>query len=389
MLIQNGLVWTGIDNSSISGLSLRIEGSKIKEVGRDLRPYPEEDTIDAQGFWILPGFIDAHTHVGLSELGTGRECNDTNESSNPVTPEMNGLDGINPFDKGFELALSSGVTTVMTGPGSANVIGGLFVGLRTWGKSVDQMQIPGVRAMKGALGENPKRVYGKNGKEPKTRMAIAALLRQALLSARYYEQKKKLAESRGEPFEVKVGQEALLPVLRGEIPLKIHAHRADDILTAIRIAKEFQIRITLDHCTEGFLVMEDICQTEYPVLCGPTLNSAQKVEVRLKGNETLIQLSKRNHLCCVITDHPEISLSLLPVCAGLAVRDGLSEAEALRSITINPAKILGLEEKAGTLEAGKWANLCLYSGNPLSNLSRCLLTLGEGKILYQNPGFCI
>lgn len=386
MLIKNGTLYTMKGDEVLRSSDLRIRGDKIAEIGQDLTPEEGERVLDVKGAWVLPGFIDAHCHIGIDEVGIGREGDDTNEMSSPLTPEIDALDGINPMDTAFGQAVRAGVTTVMTGPGSANVMGGLFTATRTWGSVIDKMRLEGVTAMKCALGENPKRVYGSKGNKPMTRMESAALLREILQKAKNYLNKKEEAERKGESaaFEIKPELEHLIPVLRKEIPLKCHAHRADDILTSVRIAREFDVRLTMDHCTEAHLIADELAENDFPALIGPTLSTASKPELCHKGYQAIIELAKRGKCCCVITDHPVISIDLLPLCAGYAYKEGLPLMDALRAITINPARVLGIEKDYGSLEEGKHANLTIYSDNPLCNLSYCLFTIGDGKVLWQD-----
>lgn len=384
MLIKNGTIYTMAGEEPLTNTDLRIEDGRIAKIAPNLEARKDEKVLDARGTWVLPGFIESHCHIGLEEYGAGQEGEDGNEMSGPLTPEADALDGVYPADASFTHALRAGVTTVFTGPGSANVVGGLFVALRTWGKTADRMQIPGVRAMKCAFGENPKRVYGRDRKRPVTRMETAAILREILQNAKNYLLRKEEAVKKGEPFEMKRDLEQMLPVIRCEIPLKAHAHRADDILTAVRIAREFHVRLTLDHCTEGHLIADELCAVPYPALCGPTFTHASKPELRHKGFESVVELTKAGKICSVITDHPVIPIEMLPVCAGYAYKEGLSLMDALRTITLNPAKILGIDADYGSLEEGKIANITIYSDNPLSNLSRCLCTIGEGTVLWQD-----
>lgn len=383
MLVKNGTLFTMVEEEGLIDYDLRIREKKIVEIGQNLQAENGEKVLDLHGAWVLPGFIESHCHIGVDEYGLGKAGDDCNESSSPVTPEVNAIDGINPADEAFQLALEAGVTTVFTGPGSASVLGGRFACLRTWGKSVDKMLIPEAQAMKCAFGENPKRVYGSQKKAPITRLGTGAIMRQSLNEARYYKESKELAAQKGEPFKENLAMENLLPVLERKIPLKAHAHRADDILSAIRIAREYNVLLTLDHCTEGHYIVDEIAESTWPALLGPSMSTTGKAETAKKSYETAIALTKAGVLCSVITDHPVTRIELLPVCAGMVHRLGLSLVDSLRLITLNPAKILGLDEQMGSLEVGKLANITIYDGNPLSNLSHCLCTIGEGEILHQ------
>ena len=328
---------------------------KIAAIGKTVDAPADAKVIDATGCLVTPGFIDAHCHIGIDEEGMRWEGNDCNEYSSPVTPEMRSIDGINPRDEAFHLALEGGVTTATTGPGSANVLGGTFVALKLDGNCIDDMIVKYPVAMKIAFGENPKGCYGQNGhKEPVTRMAVAALLREQLFKAKRYAAEIDAAEkdpTKTRPFDMQL--EALLPVIRKQIPLKAHAHRADDILTALRIAREFDLDITLDHCTEGHLIVDQLVKAGKPVLVGPSFGSKSKIELREKTFETAGILDRAGLEVCIITDAPVIPLYYLPLCAGLAVKAGMKEESAWRAITINPAHVIGISDRVGSLEAGK------------------------------------
>ena len=369
ILIQGGLVKT-ITGGDIENGQVLIDGGKIVAVGQNLDVPEGTQVYDATGCMVTPGFIDAHCHIGVDEEASRWEGNDTNEYSSPVTPEMRAIDGINPRDEAFDNALGGGVTTAITGPGSANVLGGSFVAMKLYGDCVDDMIVKYPVAMKIAFGENPKGCYGQNGKkEPVTRMAVAALLREQLFKAKRYAEEIEEAEkdpSKKCPFDMQL--EALLPVIRKEIPLKAHAHRADDILTAIRIAKEFDLDITLDHVTEGHLIVDHLVKAGKPVLVGPSLGSKSKQELKEKSFATAGILDKAGLEVCIITDAPVIPLYYLPLCAGLAVKAGMKEESAWRAITINPAHVIGISDRVGSLEAGKDADIAIFDGNPLKDI---------------------
>lgn len=318
----------------------------------------------------------------------GSEGSDGNECTNPVTPELRAIDAINPYDRCFAEACAAGVTTCVTGPGSANVVGGQFVAVKTAGDSVEDMTLRFPVAMKAAFGENPKRVYGSSDKTPQTRMATAAILRKALLDAQEYG--RKLEEAKDDPAKRPArdfGREALLSVVRRELPLKIHCHRADDILTAIRVAKEFNIRFTLDHCTEGYLIPEHlkraIAEQGAGIIVGPLLSERSKIELKNLSFAAPKALYDNGIEFAMMTDHPVIPEQYLPVCAALAVREGLPEEEALRSITINAARIAGIDDRVGSLEPGKDADVAVFNGHPLDFRARCVLTLVNGKIAHE------
>ena len=369
ILIQGGLVKT-ITGGDIENGQVLIDGGKIVAIGQNLDVPEGTQVYDATGCMVTPGFIDAHCHIGVDEEASRWEGNDTNEYSSPVTPEMRAIDGINPRDEAFDNALGGGVTTAITGPGSANVLGGSFVAMKLYGDCVDDMIVKYPVAMKIAFGENPKGCYGQNGKkEPVTRMAVAALLREQLFKAKRYAEEIEEAEkdpSKKCPFDMQL--EALLPVIRKEIPLKAHAHRADDILTAIRIAKEFDLDITLDHVTEGHLIVDQLVKAGKPVLVGPSLGSKSKQELKEKSFATAGILDKAGLEVCIITDAPVIPLYYLPLCAGLAVKAGMKEESAWRAITINPAHVIGISDRVGSLEAGKDADIAIFDGNPLKDI---------------------
>lgn len=348
---------------------LLIDAGKIAAIGETVEAPAGCEVCDAQGCLVTPGFIDAHTHIGLHEEAVRWEGADYNESTNPVTPEMRAIDAINPNDEAFAVALSGGVTTAITGPGSANVIGGTFCALKLHGSCVDDMLLRPAVAMKIAMGENPKGCYGQNGKKaPMTRMAIAALLRGTLAKAKKYAADIEAAQAEGKPVPFDFQMEAMLPVIRREIPLKAHAHRADDILTVLRICREFDVDVTLDHVTEGHLIVDKLVEANKPVLVGPSFGSKSKFELKEKSFATPGILHKAGLEVCIITDAPVIPLNYLPLCAGLAIREGLEEDAAWRAITINPAKVAGIADRVGSLEVGKDADLAFFDGDPLRDI---------------------
>lgn len=369
LLIQGGTV-KPISGPDIDNGQVLIDGGKIVAVGRNL-PVPQgTEVFDATGCLVTPGLIDAHCHIGLIGEAVRWEGDDVNEYSNPVTPEMRGSDGINPLDESFRLALEGGVTTAVTGPGSANVLGGTFCALKLHGACVDDMILRDPVAMKIAFGENPKGCYGQQGhKAPVTRMAVASLLRATLTKAQRYAEEVAEAEAdsaKKRPFDPQL--EALLPVIRHEIPLKAHAHRADDILTALRIAREFGLDITLDHVTEGRLILDQLVKANKPVLVGPGLTAKSKFELKELSFATPGVLDAAGLKVCIITDAPVIPLYYLPLCAGLAVKAGLKEESAWRAITLNPAQVAGIDSRVGSLEPGKDADIAIFEGNPLRDI---------------------
>ncbi len=371
MLIKNANIITMSGNNFKNGYII-MDGHLIKHVG-NMQDFCENENdfseiFDASGATALPGFIDAHCHVGLWEEGAGVEGDDGNEDTAPVFPHLRAIDGINPYDIAFKEALAGGVTTVVTSPGSANVIGGQVAALKTTGRWIDEMVIKDPVAMKAALGENPKMTYGGKKQSPVTRMATAAVLREALFDAKEYVRiwdAYTAGETKDRP-EADFKLEALAPVVRGELPLKVHVHRADDIATAIRIADEFNIKITLEHCTEGHLITPLLKEKNLPIMLGPTLGGRTKPELKNLSFEIYKVFEENSIPFALITDHPEIPISRLYLCAALAHQSGIKKETALAAITINAAKNIGLAEKIGSLESGKDADVVLLSGELFS-----------------------
>ncbi len=385
ILIKNGLVKT-MAGANIENGQVLIEDGKIKEVGKEVSAPESAEIIDAKGCIVSPGFIDAHCHIGMWEEGIGFEGEDGNEAVDPVTPQLRAIDAINPMCVAFEEAREGGVTTAVTGPGSANVVGGQFIAIKTFGKRVDNMVVKDPVAMKIAFGENPKRVYDEQQKSPMTRMATAAILRETLFNAKKYleqlEEAKKDPEKKPD-FDMKM--EAMIPVMKKEIPLKAHAHRADDIFTAIRIAKEFDLDVTLDHCTEGHLIVDELAKEGKCAIIGPSLGGKSKYELKNLTFETPKVLNEAGIKIAIMTDSSVIPLQYLSLCAGLAVKSGLDEEEAWKAITINPAQITGIDDRVGSIEVGKDADIVILKGNPLRDIDyRTVMTIIDGKIVYQN-----
>ena len=381
ILIKNGYIKPMVGEDVENGCVLIGDDGKIAAVDKELSVPAECTVIDAEGRLVTPGCVDAHCHIGLDNEGMGWEGRDYNEIVEPLTPQMRAIDSINPQDEAFGLALQGGVTSACTGPGSANVVGGTFVAIKLAGKRVDKMIIKDPVAMKCAFGENPKRCYGQGlKKSPTTRMATAALLRELLFKARNYMADKDAGKN--PPFDMKL--EAMLPVMRGEIPLKAHAHRADDILTSIRIAKEFGVKLTLDHCTDGAIIADELAQEGYSAFVGPSLGSKSKIELQNKSFTTPAVLHAAGVPVSIITDAPVIPLQYLPMCAGLAVNAGLDMETAWRAITINPAVQTGIGDRVGSLEAGKDGDVVIWAANPLTTVgAEAYTTIVDGKIVYQ------
>lgn len=385
MLIKNGKIFTMGSKGIIENGDIRIENGKIVEVSSGLNKQNGEEVIDLNGEFVYPGFIDAHCHMGLFEWGMGFEGIDGNEMTEPITPHMRGIDGINPMEIGFKHAREGGVTVVVSGPGSANVCGGTFGAFKTYGKCIDDMVVKDPIGMKIAFGENPKRVYNSKSKMPMTRMGTAALLRSLLIESKNYLLKKENCEIKGDVFtEINLKYESMIPVLKKEIPLKAHCHRADDILTAIRIAKEFNLNLTLDHCTEGHLIADEISRSGFPAIVGPTMTHASKIELQNKTFNTPFALINKGVKVAITTDHPVIEQEYLPICAGLATKGtGLSEIDALKSITINAAEIVNIHDKVGSIEVGKDGDIVIFDKSALFSDSRCLYTIIDGKIVHK------
>ena len=384
ILIKNGTVKT-MAGPDIENGQVLLDGGKIVAVGKEVKAPADAQVIDAAGCLVTPGLVDGHCHIGLEEAAIRFEGTDGNECTHPLTPHVRAIDAIQPMDETLAQAAAAGVTTAVTGPGSGNVVGGTFVAIKMHGKRVDDMILKYPVAMKCAFGENPKRVYGGQKKMPITRMGTAALLRNLLAQTAEYDEAKKAyaadpKNAKKPPIDVKL--EAMLPVIHKEIPLKAHAHRADDIFTALRIAKEFDVDITLDHCTEGHLIVDELVKEGKGVLVGPTLGDKSKFELKNKSFETPKAMNEAGLTMGIITDAPVIPLEYLSLCAGLAVNAGLDEQEAWKAITINPAKITGIADRVGSLEVGKDADVAIFRGNPITDLQyKTEYTIINGEIV--------
>ena len=366
---------------------VRIEQGRISAVGdmREcdrnlLKSRKDIQVIDAKGNLVMPGIIEAHCHMGITEEKKGMEGDDCNENVDPITPYLRAIDAINPMDAAFHDALQAGITSAMIGPGSANVVGGQFAFLKTHGRCIDRMIVKAPAAMKVAFGENPKVNYSGQGNSPATRMAIAAMLREELTKAKEYQKKRQSNPEEISDFRY----ECWLPVLKGEIPIKAHAHRADDILTAVRIAKEFGLRMTIDHCSEGHLIMEELKAAGFPAIVGPDMASRNKIEVKNMAFKTAGLLSQNGILTAITTDHPVSMIQFLPICAGLAVKAGMDMEEGLKAITINAARICNVADRVGSLVVGKDADIAIFDGNPMEVFTRNLCTIVDGKIVYYD-----
>jgi imidazolonepropionase-like amidohydrolase len=367
-----------------------MTGGRITAVGESVEIPDGAEVIDAAGSWILPGFIDAHAHVGVSEEAEGWAGQDTNEMTEPVTAQVRAIDAINPADLGFRDAISGGVLAVNVNPGSGNPIGGQTVALKCWGRTVDQMALRQPSGMKSALGENPKRVYGDQKKTPSTRLGTAAVIRGALVAAANYleriDAEARKPEAERKPVERDLKLEALGLVLRKQIPWRQHCHRADDIATAIRIADEFGYDLVIDHGTEAHLLADLIAARGTPVIIGPLFTSRSKVELRNRSLANPGRLAKAGVTIAITTDHPVVPINFLVHQASLAVKDGLDRETALRALTINPARIAGIDDRLGSIEPGKDADLVIWSGDPLDVLSRAVRVFVDGEEIYSYSG---
>ena len=371
MLFKNATIYT-MEQEPFVG-DFKIDKGVFTEVGKNLTANEGEDVQDLNGLFVFPGLVESHCHLGMEETAIRFEGDDVNEITDPITPNMRGIDGCNPMDETIESALKGGVTTVAAGPGSANVLGGTFFAYKTKGNCIDEMSIQNPIAMKAAFGENPKRCY--QGKKIDTRMQISALLRETLEKTKEYLAKKEAGKDVA--YDQKL--EAMIPVVKRELPLKCHAHRADDILTAIRIAKEENIKITLDHVTDARCILPQIKESGFPCICGPALTHKSKFELANMSFETPNELYKAGILFSIITDSPVIPQQYLSLSAALAAKAGLPEYEAIKAITINPAKILGLDNRVGSIKVGKDADFVICTKNILDTQNEIQSVYVDGK----------
>lgn len=382
LVIKNAKLYTITDGIKEGSLLIDEQG-KIKEIGAI--NIPENATvIDGTGKVVMPGMIDAHGHAGVYEEGLGFEGADGNEMTDPITPHLRALDAINPHEEGISDALKAGVTAMCILPGSANVVGGQGVVVHLHGNTVEDMIIEEDGGLKIAFGENPKRVYSGQKKSPSTRMATAAILRENLVKAQNY--MAKLEQAKADPDkapERDLRMEVFVRVLKREIPVRAHAHRADDIMTALRIAKEFNLRISIEHCTEGHKITKELKEAGVWALVGPTISNRSKVELQELSFNTLKVLWEAGIPVTITMDHPVVPVGYLPTAAGYAVKSGLPYEEALKAITLNPAKVLGIDDRYGSLEVGKMADLVLWSGDPLEIQSEVEQVYIHGELVYQ------
>lgn len=375
LLIKNGLLHTMESQKAIRADLLASEG-KIAEIKEKIEEKEGMEVLDAEGMRVYPGFIDAHSHIGISEEKISAQGDDCNEGTNPVTPCLRAIDAINPMDSAFHNALAAGITGAMVGPGSSNAIGGQFAFIKTDGRRIDDMVVLAPSAVKAAFGENPKTCYGVNGNIPSTRMGIASLIREELFLARQY-------FDSGNTAQKDFTMECYRELFELRIPLKAHVHRADDIFTAIRIAEEFGIELTLDHCTEGHLIAERIAESGFPAIVGPSLASRNKDEVSLLDFKTAGVLSKAGVKVALTTDHPVSRIQYLPLCAALAAKEGWNEYEALCAITIDAARICRVDSRLGSLSVGKDADIAIFNGDPLEIKSSVYATIINGKVVWR------
>ncbi|MBM7771634.1 imidazolonepropionase-like amidohydrolase [Actinokineospora baliensis] len=373
-----------VEGPPIEGGTVLFENGKILAVGS---PHEVEipdgtEVVDASGSWVLPGFVEAHGHLGVHEEAEGWAGQDTNEMTDPNTARVKAIDAINPADEAFRDALAGGVTTVVIKPGSGNVIGGQTVAVKVWGRTVDEMLLRDPVSMKSALGENPKRVYGDKKVMPSTRLGVAAIIREALTKAQDYRARRDHARAEGQPFERDLTNEALAKVLDGELPWCQHAHRADDIATALRLADEFGYQLVLNHGTEAHLLADLIAERDVPVVIGPLFTSRVKVELRQRTLRNPGILARAGVRIAITTDHPVVPINFLVHQVTLAVKEGLDAETGLRSITVNPAEMMGLGDRVGALKPGLDADVVIWSGDPLDVMSRATRVFVNGRQVY-------
>lgn len=379
LLLKNATVRSMVKAGTFDG-SVLIKDGKIAEVSNEIE-LPESaecEIIDVKHHLLMPGLIEAHCHMGITEEKKGQEGDDCNEAVHPITPMLRSIDAINTMDAAFSDAVRAGITSANIGPGSSNVVGGQFAVIKTCGRRIDDLILKMPSAMKIAFGENPKVNYMGMNTSPATRMAIAGMLRNELVNARQY-----LADYEKGNTPYSIHYEAWRPVFEKEIPLKAHVHRVDDIFTAIRIAKEFDLRMTLDHCSEGHLIAEELACEKYPAIVGPDFTTRNKIEVQNVAFKTAGILANAGVMVAITTDHPVSLIQSLPLCVGQSVKQGLSLEDGYRAMTINAAKICGTDDRVGTIETGKDADLAIFDGNPMETFTKTLMTIIDGKVVYR------
>lgn len=383
LLIKQGTIYDAVHEEPYVA-DILVEEGQIKQIAPVLegKIINEAKILDASGLHVYPGFVEAHCHLGLDGYAIGFEGADYNEMTDSLTPQLSAIDGLNPQDESIRLALEGGVTCVAAGPGSSNVLGGTFTAYKTTGKRIDDMVIKKKVAMKCAFGENPKRCY--KGKDNYSRMSTASKLRIMLDKTIEYKKKKEAAGDdvlKQPAYDPKL--EALIPVIEGELPLKAHAHQANDIYTAIRIAREYHLGLAIDHCTDGALIADDLAKEGFPVAVGPSLGHATKFELKNKSFTTPGILAKAGCQVSIITDSPVIPQEYLSLCAGLAVKDGMSQFDALKAITIHAAKHIGVSDRVGSIEIGKDGDFVIAEGNPMVSDTKLSYVIIDGIIRYQ------
>jgi len=372
-----------VTGEPVEGGTVLVQDGKITAVGAGLAVPDGARLIDAAGSWVLPGFIEAHGHLGVHEEAEGWAGQDTNEMTEPVTAHVRAMDAINPADLAFHDAITGGVLAVNVNPGSGNPVGGQACALKCWGRTVDEMLLRAPSGMKSALGENPKRVYGDLHKMPSTRLGTAAVIRGALVAAQNYQAKLAASREGSAPVERDLKLEALGRVLRREIPWRQHCHRADDIATAMRMAREFGYNLVIDHGTEAYLLADQIAAASIPVIIGPLFTSRSKVELRNRSLANPGRLAAAGVTIAITTDHPVVPIHFLIHQATLAVKEGLDPVTALRAVTIHPARIIGVDDRLGSLAVGKDADLVIWSGDPLDVMSRAERAYLDGREIYR------
>ena len=383
LLLKNATIRSMAKAGTFDG-SVLIKDGKIAEVSNviSLPESAECETIDVRHHLLMPGLIEAHCHMGITEEKKGQEGDDCNETVHPITPMLRSIDAINTMDAAFSDAVRAGITSANIGPGSSNVVGGQFAVIKTCGRRIDDLILKMPSAMKVAFGENPKVNYSGMDMSPATRMAIAGMLRNELVNARQY-----LCDYEKNNTPYSLHYEAWRPVFEKKIPLKAHVHRVDDIFTAIRIAKEFDLRMTLDHCSEGHLIAEELAAENYPAIVGPDFTTRNKIEVQNVAFKTAGILANAGVTVAITTDHPVSLIQSLPLCVGLSVKQGLSLEDGYRAMTINAAKICGTDDRVGTIEKGKDADIAIFDGNPMETFTKTLMTIIDGKVVYRTKEY--